>query len=107
MTSIPGLDIRIHTQKPCPQCDMTKRILTRDVHLPYTEIPLTDESRDKFRQAGHVSAHVVEATWNGETEVWAGFRPDRIRALIDAVYQDHATHPVRKPLPRVADADAA
>lgn len=70
------MTVTVHSQKPCVQCDATFRKLNK-LGIPYVTVELTDESRTRFRRAGHLSAPIVTA---GE-QTWSGYRPDLLEAL--------------------------
>ena len=71
--------VTVYTKPACPQCDMTKRELTK-LGIEFTAVPMEADA-DAHAQAmsyGHRSAPVVVA---GEQN-WGGFRPDMIRGLV-------------------------
>lgn len=51
--------------------------------MDYTSVDITEDSNafDHVRSLGYAQAPVVEY----DRESWSGFRPDRIRSLIDRV----------------------
>lgn len=74
------------TQTVCQQCNMTKKLLTRQ-GIDFVEESLEEnkEARNNFAAMGYMSAPVVEVEReNGEIERWAGFIPDKIRGLVVA-----------------------
>lgn len=78
------MSITVYTKKPCPQCDATKRSLTKN-GLEYTELdllaPENAEALEAFKAQGFTSAPIVVA---GD-EVWSGFRTDKIKAIAQKV----------------------
>lgn len=70
--------ITVYTKPNCVQCNATFKALDKAA-LSYEKIDITedDEARDYVMALGHLQAPVVIA---GD-EHWAGFRPDRIKAL--------------------------
>ncbi len=70
--------ITVYTKPNCVQCNATFKALDK-AGLSYEKIDLTedDEARDYVMALGYLQAPVVIA---GD-EHWAGFRPDRIKAL--------------------------
>ncbi|UUV47045.1 glutaredoxin [Bacillus phage vB_BanS-Thrax5] len=74
--------ITVYTKSGCPQCDMTKRVLTEnDVKF---EIKDTDKDKEAYHyikeELGLSSMPVVIV--EGE-EPFTGFRPDKLNELID------------------------
>lgn len=70
--------ITVYTKPSCPQCDATKRALTKH-HIPFRTVDITvdTEAREFVLSLGYASAPVV-VTPTGEH--WSGFRPDRVKA---------------------------
>lgn len=78
------MTIRVYTKPDCRQCDMTKRLLDRE-GVSYVTEDLTDEGNLAAAKAlGHTSAPVVVV---GE-ESWAGFQPEKIKALIERLKEN-------------------
>lgn len=73
------MTITVYTKPACPACKLTKKQLEK-CELPYCEQPMTDEIREAAVARGELSAPIVQA---GD-QLWGGFRPDRIRALVGA-----------------------
>ena len=71
--------ITLYTKPACMQCNATKKALDR-AGLDYEQVDVStdDEARDYVLALGYLQAPVVEA--NGEH--WSGFRPERIKALV-------------------------
>ena len=68
--------ITVYTRDNCVQCNRTKAALKKR-DLEYEEIDIDDETADSFREQGYQSLPIVVA----HGEVWAGFRPDKIKAI--------------------------
>lgn len=69
--------VRVYTKPSCVQCDMTKREM-RKLGVEFVEDSIMDPGNLAAAKAmGLMSAPVVVA---GDDE-WAGFQPDRIKAL--------------------------
>lgn len=68
--------ITVYTRDNCVQCNRTKAALKKR-DLEYTEIEIDDETADSFREQGYQSLPIVVA----HDETWAGFRPDKIKAI--------------------------
>ncbi|SIC64427.1 glutaredoxin electron transport component of NRDEF (Glutaredoxin-like protein) NrdH [Mycobacteroides abscessus subsp. abscessus] len=75
--------ITVYTKPACPQCDATKRALTKH-GIAFTTVDLTKdaEAREFVLSLGYASAPVV-VTPTGEH--WSGFRPDRVKAVGNCV----------------------
>lgn len=76
--------IVVYTKPACPQCDCTKRHLTK-IGVPFTAVDTTenDQAREEVLALGYSSAPVVVA---GDVH-FSGFRPDslnRLAAVVDA-----------------------
>lgn len=67
----------VYSKPDCVQCDRTKKLMDREGIL-FQERPITDEIAQEFTRQGLMSAPVVKTP---DGQVWAGFRPDRIKAL--------------------------
>ena len=72
------MSITVYTKPSCVQCRATKRALEK-AGLAYDEVDLTqdDAALEMVKGLGYSSAPVVVA--GGEH--WAGFRPDKIKAV--------------------------
>lgn len=71
--------VTVYSKPKCPQCDATKRSLTKH-GVAYTVVDITKDAaaREYVLGLGYTSAPVV-VTPSGEH--WASFRPDRCKAL--------------------------
>lgn len=74
--------ITVYSKPRCPQCDATKRWLTRH-GIAFRAVDLTTdaEAREFVQGLGYGSAPVV-VTSDGEH--WAGFRPGRLEQTTSA-----------------------
>lgn len=72
------MTVTVYTKPSCPQCTMTKKTMD-SLGINYETVDVTEDQAayDKVVALGFMSAPVVIA---GD-ESWAGFRPDRIKAL--------------------------
>lgn len=71
----------VYTSPGCVACAMTQRELDKhDATYAVVDLSQHPELVESFRQQGYRSAPVVEA----EGERFAGFRPDRIKAIMAA-----------------------
>lgn len=73
------MSITVYTKPSCVQCTATKRALTKS-GLAFNEVDLTEdaEALETVKALGYQQAPVVFA----DGDHWAGFRPDKIKALI-------------------------
>lgn len=77
------MSVEVFTLPSCPQCDQTKKYLSR-AGVPHT---VTDLSADRdvenyVRSLGYTSAPVVVVDRGKATERhWSGFRPDLLAGL--------------------------
>lgn len=74
--------VTVLSKKICPQCDMTKKLLTRE-GIPFEEIRMDEDEAAlaRAKDLGYLQAPVV-ITESGEH--WSGFRPDLIKTLKQA-----------------------
>lgn len=72
------MDITVYSKPLCVQCDATKRALTK-AGVGYSVVDITEdaEALAKVKALGYMQAPVVIA----DGDHWAGFRPDKIKAL--------------------------
>ncbi|AWE41466.1 MULTISPECIES: glutaredoxin-like protein NrdH [unclassified Actinobaculum] len=72
------MSITVYTKPSCVQCNATKRALAK-AGLAYDEVDLTQDAAalDTVKALGYQQAPVVFA----DGDHWAGFRPDKIKAL--------------------------
>ncbi|MBR5951566.1 MAG: glutaredoxin-like protein NrdH [Actinomycetaceae bacterium] len=72
------MSITLYTKPACVQCNATKRALKKQ-GLEFAEVDLTQdaEALETVKALGYQSAPVVFA----DGDHWAGFRPDKIKAL--------------------------
>lgn len=70
--------ITVYSKPLCVQCDATKRALTK-AGLAYSVVDVTEDADAlaKVKALGYMQAPVVIT----EDDHWAGFRPDKIKAL--------------------------
>ncbi len=82
------MSITVYTKPSCVQCNATKRALAK-AGLEYAEVDLEQdaEAMASVKALGYQQAPVIMA--NGDH--WAGFRPDKIKALAAAAAQVDAT----------------
>jgi glutaredoxin len=72
---------------PCQPCRLTK-IMLDAMHIEYETINiLTPDNRQIWKDlqaAGHTQLPVVMVAYGGprDSEVWTGFRPEKIRGLM-------------------------
>lgn len=85
------MSITVYTKPSCVQCNATKRALQKN-GLEFTEVDLTQdaEALATVKALGYQQAPVVFA--GGDH--WAGYRPDKIRALAGILAPQQVDHSV-------------
>ena len=82
------MTITVFTKPHCPQCDATKRQLTKQgLDFETVDIEQHPEILEQLRAAGFMQAPVVIAP----DASWTGYRPDLIRELAKAAARQGAT----------------
>jgi glutaredoxin-like protein NrdH len=78
MTTRRDLSVTVYTKPACVQCNATYRALDKQ-GVAYRTVDITHDAgaRDYILALGHLQAPVLVA----DNQHWAGFRPDRIKAL--------------------------
>ncbi len=75
------MTITVYTKPACVQCNATYKALEKQgIEFEKVDITADDEARDYVMSLGYLQAPVVVAG----SEHWAGFRPERIKALANA-----------------------
>lgn len=74
--------ITVYSKPACVQCSATYRALDK-LGAEYTVVDIgeDDQARELVMGMGHLQAPVVVVTTGDSTTSWAGYRPDRIKAL--------------------------
>lgn len=71
--------VTVYTVPNCPQCNATKRALTkRGIAHEVIDLATNPAARQELREAGYQQAPVI-ITSDGDT--WTGYRPDKITQL--------------------------
>lgn len=80
--------ITVYTKPSCVQCTATTRALAK-YGLEFTEVDLVEDADAlaTVKALGYQQAPVIFA--NGDH--WAGYRPDKIKALVPAQVSESAT----------------
>ncbi len=80
MTTSATATITVYTKPACVQCNATYKALDKN-GLDYEVVDITEDSeaRDYVMALGYLQAPVVVA----DDVHWSGFRPDRIKALVN------------------------
>ena len=77
--------VRVYSKPACQQCTLTKRLLT-NLGVEYIEDDATEPGNiAAFKEAGFMAAPVVV----GGEEMWAGFQPERIKAVAARLGKDN------------------
>ncbi|AQY55665.1 NrdH-like glutaredoxin [Gordonia phage Huffy] len=72
--------IEVFTKPECVQCRMTFRELDRlGIEYAPVDVMADDENYRRAQRYGLTAMPIVDA---GGGNVWGGFKPDRIRALV-------------------------
>ena len=81
--------ITVYTKPACVQCNATYKALDKaGIAYEKVDISIDDEAREYVLGLGYLQAPVVVA---GD-EHWSGFRPDRIKAIVNqAILSSDAT----------------
>ena len=75
------MSITVYTKPNCPQCNATKRQLDKQgLAYDVIDITTTDGALETLQAAGFRQAPVVVT----DDDSWAGYRPDKIKALAAA-----------------------
>lgn len=73
------MTITVYTKPACPQCDATKRLLTKlDIAYDLVDLTADTDALEDLKQCGYMQAPVVITADN----TWTGYRPDYIKALV-------------------------
>ncbi|KFI50746.1 glutaredoxin family protein [Bifidobacterium biavatii] len=81
------MTVTVFTKPRCPQCDATKRQLTK-LGVPFETVDLSENpsTLEQLQEAGFKQAPVVITPDNS----WTGYRPDLIRELAKAIAAESA-----------------
>ena len=85
------MQITVYTTPSCPQCEMTKKTLTRE-NIEFTVVDLSqdDAAMEMVKnELGYAAAPVVVA---GDQN-WSGFRLGSIMNLAKQIHADQASKP--------------
>ena len=73
------ITVTVYAKPACVQCNATYRALDKQgITYDVIDITVDADARDYVMALGYLQAPVVVA---GADEHWAGFRPDRIKAV--------------------------
>lgn len=79
------MDVTIYSKPNCPQCEATKRKFTKE-GVAFREVDVSEDKRAFMRvrdEWGYQRVPVIEVRGEGFDVRWDGFRPDRMKAVID------------------------
>lgn len=79
------MDVTIYSKPNCPQCEATKRKFTKE-GVAFKEVDVSKDRRAFMRvrdEWGYQRVPVIEVRGEGFDVRWDGFRPDRMKAVID------------------------
>lgn len=76
------MTITVYSKPNCVQCTATYRALDK-AGVEYSVIDISEDpdARDYVLSLGHLQAPVVMAAG----EHWSGYRPDKIKAVVDSL----------------------
>lgn len=82
------MQVTVYTTPTCPQCDMTKKTLTRgNVNYEVVDLSTDAEALEYVtKELGYTAAPVVVAG----TQHWSGFRHGYLQNLVQAIHSDDA-----------------
>lgn len=81
------MQVTVYTTPSCPQCEMTKKTLTRgNVRFDVVDLAEDDTAMQMVKDLGYTAAPVVIA---GEQH-WSGFRLGAIQNLVKKIHGDEA-----------------
>lgn len=73
------MTITVYTKPACVQCNATYKALDKNgISYEVVDITESDQAREYVMSLGYLQAPVVVT----DTDHWSGFRPDRIKALV-------------------------
>jgi glutaredoxin-like protein NrdH len=73
------MTITVYTKPACVQCNATYKALDKNgIAYEVVDITESDQAREYVMSLGYLQAPVVVT----DTDHWSGFRPDRIKALV-------------------------
>ena len=74
------MTITVYTKPACVQCNATYKALDKNgIAYEVVDITESDQAREYVMSLGYLQAPVVVT----DTDHWSGFRPDRIKALVE------------------------
>ncbi|WP_195226012.1 glutaredoxin family protein [Schaalia turicensis] len=79
------MDVTIYSKPNCPQCEATKRKFTKE-GVAFREVDVSEDKRAFMRvrdEWGYQRVPVIEVRGEGFDVRWDGFRPERMKAVID------------------------
>lgn len=82
------MQVTVYTTPTCPQCEMTKKVLTRgNIEFETVDLSTNPEAMTYVKEElGYAAAPVVVAG----TQHWSGFRLGALDALSKAIHGDDA-----------------
>ena len=81
--------ITVYTKSACPQCMATKRALAKQ-NADYTEVSLEShpDALQQVKDWGFQQAPVIKIDGELYSDMWSGFRPDKIKEAAAALAQE-------------------
>jgi glutaredoxin-like protein NrdH len=80
------MQVTVYTTPTCPQCEMTKKVLTKNgVEFNVVDLSTTPEAMEYVtKELGYTAAPVVQAG----TQHWSGFRLGALDNLSKAIHSE-------------------
>ena len=89
------MEVTVYTTPTCPQCEMTKKTLTRgNVRFDVVDLSEDAEAMQMVKDMGYTAAPVVVA---GDQR-WSGFRLGAIQNLVKQIHGDEAKIALKSPV---------
>jgi glutaredoxin-like protein NrdH len=84
----PKMQVTVFTTPTCPQCEMTKKVLTKgDVKFDVVDLSTNPEAMAMVKdELGYTAAPVVVAG----AQHWSGFRLGALQTLVAALHSEDA-----------------
>lgn len=81
------MQVTVYTTPTCPQCEMTKKVLTKgNVQFDVVNLAEDDDAMAMVKDMGYVAAPVVIA----RDQHWSGFRLGLLEGLIFMIHGEEA-----------------
>jgi glutaredoxin-like protein NrdH len=83
----PKMQVTVYTTPSCPQCEMTKKVLTKgNIRFDVVDLSTDDDAMEMVKGMGYVSAPVVIA----KEQSWSGFRLGLLEGVIAMIHGEES-----------------